>query len=239
MSIPTIIIADDNPRDLEYLSSLLSQFNVIQTNNASDAYSEAIRFETPYIITDIQMPETNGIELAKELLNKKNSSRILFWSNHGDETYVRSLSKIIPPDTVYGFILKNNPSDELLQAINSVFIDCLCWIDPKIRSVENRTNIKESALNQFEYDVLIDIALGLTDKMIAQRHYLTLRGAQNRIKTLYQKLLSNDELEDTIGESINLRARAITIALRRGLLNTFELEQEEKKYLTSFKSNRI
>jgi len=231
MEQSTIIIADDNPRDREYITSLLTQYNIIETDGSIAAALEASKYNAPYIITDIQMPEKNGIELAKSVWQEKPDARILFWTNHGDETYVRSLSKIIPPDTVYGYILKNNPVTDLIEAVISVFDDCCCWIDPKLRPVQSRTNLKESSLNQFEYDVLIDIALGLTDNMIAKRHYLTRRGAQNRIKTLYQKLLSTDNLEDIVGESVNLRTRTITIALRRGLLNSFELEKEEQKYI--------
>lgn len=229
-----IIIAEDNPRDREYISSLLNDFKTVQSDNANTALTLALNEKDPFLITDIQIPDMNGIELATQIWSKHKNARILFWSNHGDETYIRSLSKIIPPDTVYGYVLKNNSSNILLQAINSIFNDCLCWIDPKLHSVQARTTIKESAINKFEYDVLIDIALGLTDNMIAKRHYLTRRGAQNRIKSLYQKLITvdeeiNSENCDNNSETTNLRARAISIALRRGLINAFELENEEQK----------
>lgn len=229
-----IIIAEDNPRDREYISSILTDFETVQSDNAKTALTIALNEHDPFIITDIQIPDMNGIELATQIWSKNENARILFWSNHGDETYIRSLLKIIPPDTVYGYVLKNNTSDILLQAVNSIFIDCLCWIDPKLSSVQIRTTVKESALNEFEYAVLIDIALGLTDNMIAKRHYLTRRGAQNRIKSLYQKLITVDEeinsnKNGNTSEATNLRARAISIALRRGLINAFELENEEQK----------
>jgi DNA-binding NarL/FixJ family response regulator len=90
-----------------------------------------------------------------------------------------------------------------------------------------------------EYEVLVDIALGLTDNMIAQRRYLSRRGAQNRLKSLYNKLGVTQSPDDgTKGEALNLRTRAISIAMRRGLLNSFELEQEEARLQEWLKKNQ-
>jgi DNA-binding NarL/FixJ family response regulator len=82
-----------------------------------------------------------------------------------------------------------------------------------------------------EYEVLVDIALGLTDNMIADRRYLTRRGVQSRLKVLYQKLgADRASAKDDLGDTYNSRSRAISIALTRGLLNAFELKEAEKAW---------
>lgn len=223
-----IIIAEDNPRDREFLSNNLKNYSLRLSTDSNNALELALHVSTPYVITDLQMPNMNGVELAKKIWQESPTARILFWSHYGDETYIRSLSKIIPEDTVYGYILKDNPSDTLNSACNAVFTEDQCWIDKKLRSAQSRTHTSNSSVNDIEYEVLIDIALGLTDNMIAQRRYLSRRGAQNRLKSLYNKLgVTHDNDESSKGESLNLRTRAISIAMRRGLLNNFELEQEE------------
>lgn len=234
-----VIVAEDNPRDREFLSASLSDFSLLLSTDSTHALELALQNPAPYIITDLQMPDMNGIELAKQLWHKRPSSRIVFWSHYGDETYVRSLSRIIPPDTVYAYVLKDNKSDILKQACHAVFNEDQCWIDLKLRPVQTRMHTADSAVNDMEYEVLIDIALGLTDNMIAQRRYLSRRGAQNRLKSLYNKLGVTQSIDDsTPGEALNLRTRAISIAMRRGLLNSFELEQEEillQKWLKKIK----
>jgi len=234
-----VIIAEDNPRDREFLSSNLTNYSLILSSDSKHALKLALQTAKPYIITDLQMPDMNGIELAKRIWQEIPLARIVFWSHYGDETYIRSLSKIIPAETVYAYILKDNPSDILNEACHAVFEDDQCWIDKKLRPVQSRTHTSDSAVNDLEYEVLIDIALGLTDKMIAQRRYLSRRGAQNRLKSLYSKLnVTHDNDEYKNAEAINLRARAISVAMRRGLLNNYELEQEEQllqKWLTSIK----
>lgn len=224
-----VILAEDNPRDREFLSSNLTDFSLILSANSKHALELALQKPSPCIITDLQMPDMNGIELAKNIWQEIPSARIVFWSHYGDETYIRSLSRIIPAETVYAYILKDNPSDILNKACHAVFEEDQCWIDAKLRPAQSRSDTSDSAVNDMEYEVLIDIALGLTDNMIAQRRYLSRRGAQNRLKSLYSKLGVTQDKDDTKnGEALNLRTRAISIAMRRGLLNNFELEQEEQ-----------
>lgn len=240
MSTPCeVIIAEDNPRDREFLSNNLEKYSLILSSDSNNALELALKTSEPCIITDLQMPNMNGVELAKRIWQDSPLARIVFWSHYGDETYIRSLSKIIPAETVYGYILKDNPSDILNAACHAVFSENQCWIDKKLRPAQSRTYTSDIAVTDIEYEVLIDIALGLTDNMIAQRRYLSRRGAQNRLKSLYNKLgVTHDKSESTNGEALNLRTRAISIAMRRGLLNNFELEQEEQflqQWLKQFK----
>jgi DNA-binding NarL/FixJ family response regulator len=226
-----LTITDDNPRDRIYLAEVLKQYTPILTANASEALIATEMQGEPWLVTDIQMPKCNGIELAKQIWQNKPAARILFWSQHSDETYVRALSKLIPAETVYGYVLKNNPADILLRAANAVFEECQCWIDPQVRSVQARNQHSSEALSDAEYDVLIDIALGLTDNTIAERHYLSRRGVQNRLQSLYAKLGANQEHNtgQHTNELINVRSRAVSLALQRGLINAFELTAEEQQ----------
>jgi len=233
-----LIITDDNPRDRAYLIEVLKSFEVLPTANADEALLACANIQEPWLVTDIQMPGFNGIELARRIWSTHNSARILFWSQHNDEAYVSALSKLIPPETVYGYILKNNSSEILLRAANAVFIDCQCWIDPLVRPVQARVKHHCDALSDAEYEVLIDIALGLTDNTIAERRLLSRRGVQNRLQSLYTKLGANIETSSGHNESelLNIRARAVSLALQRGLINSFELKEAEQALSTWLKS---
>jgi len=90
---------------------------------------------------------------------------------------------------------------------------------------------------------LVDISLGLTDNLIAQRRYLSRRGVQSRLNSLYGKLSLDQEQfqSDKVGDAFNLRNRAVAVALRRGLINAFELEHEDddlQEWLKRYKSGR-
>jgi len=236
----SIIIAEDSPRDREFLLSSLQKYNLSVTNNGQEALDLIVKQDARYIVSDLQMPKLNGIELARNVWSIRPKSKIIFWSHYRDEIYLRSLSSFIPPETVYGYVLKDSTSEVLLKAVRQVFIEDQCWIDPKIRTVQARSQRSIDCITDAEYVVLVDIALGLTDNIIAKRRYLSRRGVQNRLKSLYQKLNIKGILNhDTDMEVMNPRSRAVAIALQRGLINSEELAREEKSLALWIKKNPI
>lgn len=74
--------------------------------------------------------------------------------------------------------------------------------------------------------MLAYICLGLTDKAIVHRLYLTEKAVQARLKAVYTKMGiplcgSSEENE------FNLRSRAINLALRQKLINVAQLDEWE------------
>jgi DNA-binding NarL/FixJ family response regulator len=242
-----ILIAEDSPRDAEFLEQIIKSWDLPcktdRAHNGLVALEMAVAAELPLVISDIQMPEMNGIEFARNLWQRKPRARIVFWSQFKDEMYVRTLSRIVPPETVYGYILKSNTRERIASAIRTVLIEEQCWIDPDVRKVAGRAGHSQTALSDIEFEALLDISLGLTDNLIAQRRYLSRRGVQSRLNSLYGKLgLDQEQFHgEKFGEAFNLRNRAVALALRRGLINAFELENEENEFqawLKRFKSSR-
>ena len=136
-----VIIAEDSARDREFLDGILSDYELTLVADGEQVADLIKQQDIQCIISDIQMPKLNGIELAKIVWALKPDARIVFWSHYKDEIYLRSLSRIIPPDTVYGYILKDNTSEIINKAVHQVFHESQCWIDPKIRSVQARSRI--------------------------------------------------------------------------------------------------
>ncbi len=226
----SIVVAEDNPRDREFLASTMSDYDLHIARDGREALELVNSTDISCIVSDLQMPELNGVELGKKIWQQKPHARIVFWSQYHDEVYLRALTRIIPPETVYGYVLKSNTSQVLRQAIDFVFVADQCWIDPKVRSVQARGTPSSEHISEAEYEVLFDIALGLTDNMIARRRYLTRRGVQSRLKLLYQKLgVDRATIHDEQLDAFNPRARAVSIALQRGLIKEDELKKAEKQ----------
>lgn len=231
-----ILIAEDNPKDYEFLENLLADWeepvNITRAPNGQVALEIGLSRANALVISDIQMPEMNGIDFAKKLWEQKPRARIVFWSQFKDEMYIRALVKVVPPETVYGYILKSSTRERIASAIHTVLVEEQCWIAPEVRKVQGRAGHSLTALSDIEYEALLDISLGLTDNLIAQRRYLSRRGVQSRLNSLYNKLAIDQEQFhcDKFGDSFNLRNRAVAVSLARGLVNAFELENEEKEF---------
>jgi DNA-binding NarL/FixJ family response regulator len=222
-----LLVAEDNPRDRGFIQQHLSDRRLAFAAGGDEAWKWLSRQGAAQLITDIQMPGLNGIELARRLWTLQPDARVLFWTQHGDEMYVRTLERESGGRRIYGLILKDSPPEELRKAVAAVFDEGQCWVDPRLQPVRSRAGEQHRGITDAEFEVLVDVALGLTDRMIGERHLLTRRGVQNRLRSLYEKLGVDAEQfrEEHIGDAFNPRARAVATAFSRGLLNPYELER--------------
>lgn len=188
----------------------------------------AHEFAITSVVMDLQMPKRTGVEAARAIWRERPHTSIMFWSNYADEAYVRGISRIVPEGAAYGYILKTASEDRLRLALRSLFIEQQCVIDREVRGVQQKSQNQLLGLTDTEYEVLQDIALGLTDRIIAQRRNLSLRSVQNRLQQLYEKLgVRQPSTDSDSTPAFNLRSRAVNVALLRKLLNRTALEQAE------------
>jgi DNA-binding NarL/FixJ family response regulator len=239
----SIVIAEDMEFQRDYLRAIIADNfadagPIIETKDGTSAVELALAHRPALIVLDVKMPGLSGVRAARQIWAETKLARIVFWSQYKDEIYVRELARIVPNETVYGYVLKSASDDKLISALRAVLVDEQCWIDPEVRTVQSRAVSRASAISDIEYEALIDIALGLTDKAIARRRYLSERGVQNRLRELYVKLSIDLEqiVDERWGNTFSPRSRAISMALQRGLINADELARENEalqKWLAS------
>ena len=231
-----ILVVEDDPLHRSYLCEAiriaLPECQAISEAVDGKQGEKLAREErADFIIMDLQMNERNGVEAARTIWKERPETTILFWSNYADEAYVRGLSRIVPPGAAYGYILKSASDERLRLALRSVFIEGQCVIDREIRGLQQKSLGRVNGFTDSEYEILLDIALGLTDRIIARRHNLSLRSVQNRLQQLYDKLgLYQSEDQDSEESRYNLRCRAVTVAFLRKLLNYSALEKAEAEF---------
>lgn len=229
-----VLIVEDDPLHRSYLNEAVRAAlpecdMVIEAADGSAGERLARENRSAHIVMDLQMSARNGIEAARTIWKERPDTRILFWSNYADEAYVRGVSRIVPEGAAYGYVLKSASDDRLKLALRSIFIESQCVIDREVRGLQSRSQNPAGGLTESEYEVLVDVALGLTDSMIARRRNLSLRSVQNRLQQLYAKL--GVYKPGATGEAgrINLRARAVAVAILRKILNVASLEREDRE----------
>jgi DNA-binding NarL/FixJ family response regulator len=228
-----VLIAEDDPLHRSYLhesvrAALPECGDVLEAENGTEAERMARDNPMAHVVMDLQMAPRNGIEAARTIWRERPGTRILFWSNYADEAYVRGVSRIVPDGAAYGYVLKSASEERLRLALRSIFVENQCVIDREVRGTQAMSFGQASGISDSEYEVLIDIALGLTDRTIADRRGLSLRSVQNRLRQIYEKLdvHQGDGTADDEAR-FNLRGRAVTTAILRKLLNYGALERAE------------
>lgn len=230
----SIIIADDEQRDRNWVKELLckglpNEEIIAELTDGQMAVEACLKHKPSLVCLDIKMPVLSGIKAAEQILQALPNTGVIILSNFADEVYVRQLWKIVPPDGVFGYVLKNASDDQVIEAARAV-LSGDCWIHPGIARVIQRTQNKATNLTAAEYEALICIALGMTDSAIARRLYLTDKAVQSRLKSLYSKFNIPGRSEHHESE-VNQRCRAVYLGYSRGLINQTELEEWEPKFL--------
>ena len=231
-----VLIVEDDPLHRSYLheavaAALPECSRVIEATSGSEGEEMAREHASAHVVMDLQMTRRNGIEAARTIWRERPGTRILFWSNYADEAYVRGVSRIVPDGAAYGYVLKSATDERLRLALRSIFVENQCVIDREVRGTQALSFGQKDGFSDVEYDILIDIALGLTDRAIAGRRGLSLRSVQNRLQQIYEKLDVYQTGTDVGGGGqFNLRARAVTIAILRKLLNYGALERAEADF---------
>jgi len=228
----SILIAEDNVAQRRYLRELLerefsSHAPVIEAADGEEALQVALKERPQLCVFDIQMPRLSGVKAARAVWRDFPSARIIFWTQFPHEIYINEIRKIVrsvEPQPAYGFIHKNNPESRFLRFVAAVLEDGADMIDPAFKD-----SFKRPLLTEFEAEALYYLALGLSNWAIARKCALSLRGVESRLATLYEKLFVSTP-EGTPNEAYdklayNMRTRAFFEALRRGLINSDELEK--------------
>lgn len=230
----SILIAEDNEAQRRYLATLLadnfaSHLPLIEAVDGEAAIKIAIEDRPSLSIFDIQMPKLSGVKAARAIWRDVPDARIIFWTQFPHEIYINEIRKIVrstDPQPTYGFIHKNNPEERLLRFISAVLEDGADMIDPAFKD-----SFQRPLLTEFETEALRFLALGLSNWAIARKCSLSLRGVESRLATLYEKLFpahsAGTDSEEYDKLAFNPRTRAFFEAIRRGLINSDELEKSE------------
>lgn len=225
-----ILIVENDPLHRSFMAEVVKAAlpeceQMLEAEDGLQGERIARQSKVDNIVMDLEMSPRNGIEAARALWHSHPETRILFWSNYADEANVRGISKIVPAGAVYGYLLKSASVDRLKLVLRSVFIEEQCVVDRQIRTLHRRGADTVSGLTDSEYEVLVDIAIGLTDRAIAQRHRMSLRSVQGRLQALCEKLGVQQVSTDSGDAIYNLRARAVLAAMTGRILNLNTIER--------------
>jgi DNA-binding NarL/FixJ family response regulator len=115
-----ILIAEDHPLFRKGMISLLSSvpdFEVVgEAKTGEEAVERAADLQPDVVLMDLQMPEVNGIEATRRILQESPSVRILVVTLFEDDESVFMALRA----GARGYVLKDSDEEEMVHAIRAV-----------------------------------------------------------------------------------------------------------------------
>jgi two-component system response regulator DesR len=116
----TVVIAEDQSMVLGALAALLeieSDVRVVgQARNGKEALQLVLQLQPDILLTDIEMPDMTGLEVAAELKQRGASTRIIILTTFSRPGYLRRAMEA----GAAGYLLKDAPSATLASALRRV-----------------------------------------------------------------------------------------------------------------------
>ncbi|OBQ52097.1 response regulator [Halodesulfovibrio spirochaetisodalis] len=189
-----VVIADDHKVFLEGLCSLVKDEEDIEVigkaANGVELLELVEELRPDVVISDISMPDMNGITAAQKITQEFPDTRIIALSMHKDTQFVREILKT----NAYGFLLKDCCFDELAHAVRSAMNGEICLSQPLRDSVVldyigtlRNPQDEEVALSARESEVLKLIAEGLSTKEVAEQLCISVKTVETHRRQIMQK----------------------------------------------------
>lgn len=164
-----ILIVDDHLLFREGLKALLEPFyqkGVIEiAHNGNEALLMMEKFRPDIILTDIDMPGLNGIELIKKIKEREPNIPVIALSMHTRTEYITGMLN----NGCRGYLIKSAPVSEVKIAIDSVLKN-ESYIPEQFATVlAEHQNASSIRITNREKEVLKLICEGFTNKEIAQQ----------------------------------------------------------------------
>jgi DNA-binding NarL/FixJ family response regulator len=200
-----ILLVDDHPLLREGVASVVERQSdmqlIAEATDGEQALALYRQMQPDITLMDLQMPGMGGVAAIRAITGEFPQARIIVLTTYrGDVQALRALKA-----GAMGYLLKSMLRKELLDTIRHVHSGRRS-IPPEIAN-EIATHVADDALSAREVEVLGQVAGGRSNKMIAGNMGISEETVKTHMKSILAKLGAND------------RTHAVTIALKRGILD--------------------
>ena len=209
----SVMLADDHAVVRDGLRALLEGGNDLQVvgvaGNGREAVAEALRLRPDIVIMDIAMPELDGVEATRRIVERCPDTRVLILSMYLSAEHIyRALQA-----GAQGYVLKESAGEEVVDAIRALRAGkrylshriTETVIDDYLREGTNVSPLDSLSLR--ERDVLQLVVEGRTNAAIAQALSLS----PKTVETYRARIMKKLKVKDTV--------ELVKFSMRHGLIS--------------------
>ncbi len=211
MAAIKVLLVDDHTivrQGLKLILSAQPDLQVVgEAANGIEAVELAQKLKPDIVLMDVAMPELNGIDATRKMVEDNPRARVLVLSMHKEAVYVRKILRA----GARGYILKDAIDTELLNAVRSVARGD-GYVSPAVSGAllnDYRQNVTDpiDLLSGREREVLQLIAEGKTNKEIATQLNLSVYTVDSHRGKIMEKL------------NLHSTGELVRFAMKRGLVD--------------------
>ena len=186
-----LLIVDDHKLFSNGLAALLEKyedFEVLkQVDDSRNAIHEVQNLNPDVVLIDFNMPNINGLELTKILLEGFPKLKILILSMYDDERFVKDFKQA----GAKGYLTKTEEIETVKQAILNIYQGKKVFnkLDSISLNLHNEELfLKKFAITRREKEIIDLIVLGKTTRQISEHLGISYYTAETHRKNIYIKL---------------------------------------------------
>lgn len=195
-----VIVVDDDQLVEMSLTTILQADAGIEVVGQGHDGTDAVKLyeekEVDVVLMDIQMKQMSGLEAAEKILAMDKDAKILLLTTFSDEEYIVKALGI----GVKGYILKQDfeaivPALKAVYGGQSVFGGEVMSKIPVLATAKHVFSYEEYDINEKEQEVIEQVAMGKSNREIAESLFLSEGTVRNYISVILEKLSLRDRTQ--------------------------------------------
>jgi len=198
-----VLLADDHEVVRRGLKSLFENTDiqvVAEAANGQEALKMAKEKKLDVVLLDVRMPDIDGLNVLGRIKLDHPDLPVLMLSTYDNPTYVARAVAL----GAAGYVLKDSHRNKLLESIRGAASGESVWTREELRRVTGALATPRLAaevevpLTQRESEVLKQLALGLTNKEIAQALHISYETIKEHVQHILRKIGVTDRTQAAV-----------------------------------------
>ena len=180
-----VLLVDDHPVVRAGLAAVISSADDIDVVDVAESGTDALNrlrtVDVDLVVSDLQMPDGDGIELIKAL---PDGPPVLILTTFDTQSLVyRAVDA-----GAAGYLLKDSPAQTLLDGIRRAAAGQPVMSDAAATALMQRTRMSHSELSERETVIVRLLAAGRTNSDIAGELFISLATVKTHVSRIFDKL---------------------------------------------------
>jgi DNA-binding NarL/FixJ family response regulator len=192
-----VLVAEDHAIVRRGLEQLLAGFDEVEVvgsaANGAEAVELAARRHPDVVLMDLVMPDLGGVEATRRIVGADSDVKVVVLTSFSDR---RAITEALDAGAI-GYLLKDGEPDDLLRGIRAAAAG-ESPLAPKAARELLRARTERpaaSALSPRELEVLVHVASGLPNKLIAQRLGISEKTVKAHLTSVFAQIGVTDRTQ--------------------------------------------